>query len=801
MASAAEESDVLPAIRLASGANPDGLAPTAAPRPALTLVNEALRWTYVLRSRPRWVDDERKRDLHELAARESLKGLGLDVDTFDESLLGPRVVVRIPYEAEEKGWEARVFPWEYVLAAATRARRIALAQQGRPSTLTVMRELELAKPVPWPRAGEGFEGGLRALFVVCMPTELRSRWSLDGERDRLHEVWTGRSVPGQASVVRVLDYPTVEQLRSEIADFKPQLIHFAGVDSHQGLRELQQHVGTAALVEIGPRPDHPADAASQRLVEQVIAAPELMQDGVILRSESGYPRLVRAHELAQQLAATQHCAFLVSFNLWNTAARVAPLLVAEGATLAAIGFQDAFDDALAEFVHATLYECLLSSGWDLPQAFERTWGVIRQLPKSVNATGVTLWAGQRVLRDTPAAISQAAPAPATALLPREDVRVLCDIQPFLELNYAVVHNAQPLFSRFVLECAQPGADILVDVDIAVHMGMETACYRRRVVVLHRHLALTPDIHVPLTAELARAAREAINSSLRIEVRQIRVGEGGKEYPRLLYCNTHRLRLLPVDQWRDNQQDGRWLPSFVQPRDPAVTEALAVAQHYNRVLRDDPSAGFEGYQLAVPTDRRSLRSVDSQVQAIWATLLHEWRLGYINPPPTYSGALDSQRLRMPSTVRAHRAGTCIDLALLFAACLELIDVYPVIFLLKGHALPGWWRHPDFRDEYFNMPTSQLTEIVHASEHVNSAANAQVVAWHTGPASWREVRRWIREEKLVPIETVRLTENCGFVEAIEAGIEALSDREDYDSMLEIVTARMHQVTPLPLLKGGA
>jgi hypothetical protein len=150
------------------------------------------------------------------------------------------------------------------------------------------------------------------------------------------------------------------------------------------------------------------------------------------------------------------------------------------------------------------------------------------------------------------------------------------------------------------------------------------------------------------------------------------------------------------------------------------------------------------------------------------------------------------------VRAERAGTCIDLALLFAACLELIDIYPVVFLLEGHALPGWWRHRSFQEEYQRMGASNYSEVVEADAGGSSAANAQVVSWHAGKASWAEVRRWVRERKLVPIETVRLTEHCGFIEAIEAGVQALAERGDYDSMLDIVTARQAQVTPLPLLK---
>jgi hypothetical protein len=127
----------------------------------------------------------------------------------------------------------------------------------------------------------------------------------------------------------------------------------------------------------------------------------------------------------------------------------------------------------------------------------------------------------------------------------------------------------------------------------------------------------------------------------------------------------------------------------------------------------------------------------------------------------------------------------------------VDIYPVVFLLEGHALPGWWRHSSFRDEYMQMRGS-YSGAVQADESGSSAANAQVVPWHAGRASWDEVRQLIQQRKLVPIETVRLTEHCGFIEAIEAGVDALGDRADYDSMLDIVTARQRQITPLPLLR---
>ncbi len=63
----------------------------------------------------------------------------------------------------------------------------------------------------------------------------------------------------------------------------------------------------------------------------------------------------------------------------------------------------------------------------------------------------------------------------------------------------------------------------------------------------------------------------------------------------------------------------------------------------------------------------LEGVDKQVQAIWTAISLDYGLGYINPPPSYSE--NSQRLRTPWRVLHERRGTCVDLALLMAACLN------------------------------------------------------------------------------------------------------------------------------------
>ena len=143
-------------------------------------------------------------------------------------------------------------------------------------------------------------------------------------------------------------------------------------------------------------------------------------------------------------------------------------------------------------------------------------------------------------------------------------------------------------------------------------------------------------------------------------------------------------------------------------------------------------------------------------------------------------------------------TDTGLALLFAACLELIDVYPVIFLLKGHALPGYWRHKDFQDNYASLKRESSAPTPLAGEQGrNSSSSAQHTPWQAqGKAAYQEVLHLIRDRQLVPVETVRLTEHCGFVEAIEAGVElVLRDELEIE---EIATVRhggsVHAESPL-------
>jgi len=745
---------VIPGRTIALGGQPEeGVA-------ACRLDTEAMRWTYVLRARERWLSSSDASNSREEQATRTLKGFGLKDAELEALARAPRIVVRMPYTSEREGWQGRIFPWEYLLSKATRRYRIVDNHR-----FTVMREVVTQVPAIWQKSRQP-----SLLYVQSAPGGLRQTWDFSAETKRL------KRALGGVRLIELKD-PSWQQLHDVVKQHRPDLIHLSGFDNLGGLKALRDLVPDHEAVE--------AEIGPMRL-DEVLARESSVPDGMLLAGEAAGVAVIGAQRLTEALGAGgDRCAYFVSASLENSAARTAALIVAEGAALSAVGFQDAVENQLADFFFELVYSQLDQAVWNLPLAFESAWLRARKEPRATRATGVTLWMGAPL---NEVAFTHGEPAAAEL----RDAGTLPRLQavPEEELNYAVLHNNGRLFRQIVVERGSAKADDWLSVDVELQLGPEQARWRKRFSAGETRFDLSSEVHVPLTAALMRSLQEAVNSTLMVQL---------SHNDKVLTRDSHRLRLLPVDQWRDNDKDGQWLPSFVLPRDPAVVGAVELAQRYVRVLRDNPAAGFEGYQAAPSTEEEQLREVDLQVQAIWSALLHEWRLGYINPPPSYSSKLDSQRLRTPSTVLGGRAGTCIDLALLFAACLELIDVYPVIFLLNGHALPGYWRHNSFQADYLAVSGDSAHGAMAGAADHNSSASLQRYAWQAvGHAPYREVRQLIRARRLVPIETVRLTEHCGFVEAVEAGIDALAEADDFHSVLDIVTARMNGITPLPIVE---
>ncbi len=794
---------------------PDGGAIDVPDSPELA--QAALAWTYTLGNRTRWNAGDRRAELAE-RAESTLRRLGLGEDELERLAAAGTCEASTAFTSEPERWAARVMPWEYVLTAATRTRRR--------GPLVVVRHLERVHGPAAPPAA--CASGLAVASAPGLEEDLREA---EAQR-RLLELGLFR---GREDAVRRLRNPSLAELAGAVRDACPSVLHVAGVDTYGGAGRLgrvlldpsmpppDRAVAPPAVPGLGDLPRAaaaapaglaPAAPAIAWSAEEDVAAATggTMQaagdrpaggrrDGLLLVTGGGDPVAVPAHAVALACCAGRPAPALVVFNVPRSAARTAALTVAAGAGLA-LGIQDSAPRAFVERFLAEFYGAWRESGHDALVAFRLAWDNSRDAAAGANlvGTGIVLWSGEplvhaggdlgaragdvgrrlSVSRTVPALYPDAAEARRRLLGPDA-------IVPLPRLNYALLHNRQPMFERFELVHDGEGTveDVLVEVDLVA--GPERLPWRERLAVGPTPVSLADRIFVPLTSELTRSIDERVQASLAVRISTPASGP--------LLEETHRVTLLPVAEWADTEADRHWLPSFVYPMDPAVRRLVDAAQPYLEAIADDPRAGFDGYQSIDPRDEDPARRVDQQVAAIWSAIRQETPLAYVNPPPVYTDS--SQRLRTPSETIEGRRGTCLDLALLVAACLEYVDIHPVIFLMRGHAYPGWWRTDADRERFFAM--SEVGELAPAAlaGWTDAAGRRSTPGWIVPAARHPEVRDQAAAARLVPIETVWLTIDGGFGEAMDEGWENLLSAGEFDGMVDVAAARqaMPPVTPLP------
>lgn len=732
---------------------------------------EAVNWSYLIRNRSRWAYDNANQ-AHELVGRAirlvkllletSLDASGKpqrnsDKDILKRLAMAGMIEVSVPFTTESEGWEYRILPWEYLLSAATQDRRA-----GQP--LFVVRHLRRATPTTLTSAR-------RFVHIEAAPPSLRQIFDFDSERALTRITAEFAKATFNENKDRLED-PTPEEITNSLRQAPPMAIHVSGFDSWQAAAELK-------------------DDLSARLDS----------DGYLLpNADRTAWSIVDGRDLCQLLINRRAAPRLVTFNIYNSGPRLATLCVAEGAA-AAIGYQDTFDSRLGEQFFAAFARACAATNWDFAGSARYGWELLKQSEQPLVGSGVILWIAQSIGDRKPADFKEIG-----AKVERQFDRsqTAADISKGLEfeikpkdrINYSMLHNRGSFFECFIMRRKPLLTGEVSDVDVSIRLQIGPDSYpfdmRASLSVHQTAVDLANEIAISLTSDLVRAVRDQIQTTLFIKV---------SHEDHVFYSRTHRVLLLPIDEWVDDDYGRRWLPSFVLPRDPAIRQIIDAAQKYLVALEDDAGAGFDGYQSVEMQDGDPAEvcdSVDLQVRAIWSALMLDFPLAYINPPPTFTDK--SQRIRTPSDTISGRRGTCIDLALLLAACLEYIDIYPAIVLLSGHAFPAYWRHSDYLERFMS---GQDVRLPAKDEKLDpdyvAALLGQSGRWSLGKGHYKEIVQAVEDGKLVPIETVLLTSRTSFADAIDEGRKNFVDAGDFDSLLDINRARtdpVRPITPLPI-----
>lgn len=147
---------------------------------------------------------------------------------------------------------------------------------------------------------------------------------------------------------------------------------------------------------------------------------------------------------------------------------------------------------------------------------------------------------------------------------------------------------------------------------------------------------------------------------------------------IICSQDYTVELLAYDEWVGILKMPEIIAAFVTPNHPLISGIINNASRYLEKWTHDPS--FTGYQTNNPNQVRL------QMAAIYAALREE-NIRYTMPPASYEKS--GQRVRLSDTVLEKKSGTCLDLAILYASCLEAIGLNPLLIFVNGHAFAGCW----------------------------------------------------------------------------------------------------------------
>jgi hypothetical protein len=129
----------------------------------------ALKWSYSLRNRERWVGRPDLLEIHRAEIKEVAAMLGIRGTVLTELAQADLIEISIPFNGEDKDWALRIMPWEYLIATATRGLR--------KGAITVVRHLRTHRRLSKIHAPRGW------LHVESAVGVLRTGFDFSSERN------------------------------------------------------------------------------------------------------------------------------------------------------------------------------------------------------------------------------------------------------------------------------------------------------------------------------------------------------------------------------------------------------------------------------------------------------------------------------------------------------------------------------------------------------------------------------------------------------------------------------------------
>lgn len=330
---------------------------------------------------------------------------------------------------------------------------------------------------------------------------------------------------------------------------------------------------------------------------------------------------------------------------------------------------------------------------------------------------------------------------------REQVRLESTVIPVI--NYVLYQNHIPLVQTLLI--VNNSEKPLENVEIRIHSNPEVCLpYTKHIDYVPANSTFdVKDIKLVLNANYLASSTEKIPGLLYISL----VMEDNT-----LFSEVAEVAVLAFDEWHGYGYYPELLASFVTPNHPEVIKINAEASKFLGNWTGDPS--LDGYQSKDP--KRAL----TQAAAVYGALQKQ-NIVYAVPPASFERV--GQRVRLCDAVMQQKMGTCLDLTLFYAACLEAMGLHPLLILKPGHVFAGVWL------EELTFPETVQDDASLITKRLASGVN-----------------------EIAVVETTFLVagKNSSFDEArIEAERQLIGEKP-IECIIDVARARLSGIAPIPM-----
>lgn len=247
--------------------------------------------------------------------------------------------------------------------------------------------------------------------------------------------------------------------------------------------------------------------------------------------------------------------------------------------------------------------------------------------------------------------------------------ITAEIQMMTAINFAMQQNYIPVIRSIKIN--NSGDSDAENLKLSVSFEPEFArCFEAEIsAIMAGSMVEISPVKIVLSTDYLFSLTEKLTGNVHIQI------SSGTD---VLFSCDNPIELLAYDQWTGAMIMPEMISAFVTPNHPKVSEIISKASLYLQKWCDSPS--FTGYQSKNPN------IVKMQAAAIYAALQSE-NIAYTMPPAGFEKS--GQRIRLPENVLTEKHGTCLDLSVLYASCLEAARLNPLIVFLQGHAFGGVW----------------------------------------------------------------------------------------------------------------